>query len=141
MGELLAEEREPIRDPSGGLGRNLEPFLLLEVMRGPSYGYDLIRQIAAAGYRRAADEPGVVYKVLRSLEERGAIQSEWSTQGSGPARRYYQITEEGRALLNRRVHQLRRYRARLDHLLSDYTELTGDDLSIDPLTEVAAATL
>ncbi|MBI4213423.1 MAG: helix-turn-helix transcriptional regulator [Chloroflexi bacterium] len=117
---------------------------MLELLRGPSYGYDLIRQIAALGFRRAAVEPGVVYKVLRSLEETGAIHSQWSTEGSGPARRYYEITDEGRAFLRRRAHQLKRYQANLERLLSAYTDLTGDDLSVSddssaPIGEPAGA--
>ena len=124
-------EQEQARDPSGSIGRNIEPFLLLELLRAPSYGYDLILQIAAVGYRRAAAEPGVVHKVLRSLQESGAIHSEWSTQGSGPARRYYQITDEGRALLRRRAHQLKRTQGRVEHLLHEYSELTGEDLDVD----------
>lgn len=122
-------EHDQHRDPSGIVGRNLEPFLLLELLRAPTYGYDLIRQIVAMGYRRAAAEPGVVYKVLRSLEESGAIASQWSTEGSGPARRNYEITDDGRALLRRRAHQLKRYQANLERLLVNYTELTGDDLA------------
>lgn len=117
------------RDPSGTIGRNIEPFLLLELLRAPSYGYDLIRRLADRGFRRAAQEPGVVYKVLRALEDSGSIHSEWSTQESGPARRYYEITDQGRQLLRRRVYQLKRYLARLERLLDDYTALTGDTLT------------
>src|SRR4051794_12139026 len=91
------------RDPSGTIGRNLEPFLLLELLKAPSYGYDLIRRIDEYGFRRATNEPAVVYKLLRSLEEAGSIASLWSTAGSGPARRYYETTDSGRDLLRRRV--------------------------------------
>src|SRR3954470_2180678 len=119
------------RDPSGTIGRNLEPFLLLELLREPSYGYDLIRRLADYGFRRATNEPAVVYKVLRSLEEAGSIASEWSTEGSGPARRYYELTDSGRTLLANRARQLARFRERIDRLLTDYATLTGDDPRID----------
>ena len=117
------------RDPSGTIGRNIEAFLLMELLRAPSYGYDLIRRLSDYGFRRAAAEPGVVYKVLRSLEDSGCIHSEWSTQESGPARRYYEITDQGRDLLRHRVHHLKRYLDRVERLLADYTRLTGDDLT------------
>lgn len=123
----MANREEPRpRDPSGTIGRNIEPFLLLELVRAPSYGYDLIRRLSEYGFRRAPSEPGVVYKVLRSLEEAGSIRSQWSTQESGPARRYYEITPEGRELLRHRVHQLRRYWDRIERLLLEYTLLTGE---------------
>ena len=61
-------EKPEERDPSGRFGRNAEPFLLFELAREPSYGYDLIRRLADHGFRRAVTEPGVVYK--RSEERR-----------------------------------------------------------------------
>ena len=124
----MSERGEPRgRDPSGTIGRNLEPFLLMELLRAPSYGYDLIRRLDDYGFRRATKEPTVVYKVLRSLEEAGSIASQWSTEGSGPARRYYALTDDGRDLLRRRVRQLGRYRDRVDQLLRDYVDLTNED--------------
>ncbi len=126
--------RVSARDPSGTVGRNLEAFLLLELLRLPSYGYDLIRRLAGYGFKRAT-EPGVVYKVLRSLEEAGAIRSKWTPQESGPARRYYQITDSGRELLRRRTYHLKRQMDRIKRLLGDYVSLTGDPLSVEPASE------
>jgi len=123
----VAQSDEPRgRDPSGTIGRNIEPFLLLELVRQPSYGYDLIRRLSDYGFRRATEEPGVVYKVLRSLEDQGCILSTWATQESGPARRYCEITPGGQQLLARRVTQLRRFQDRVNRLLREYGEL-GDD--------------
>lgn len=133
----MTEEHERGRDPSVAIGRNVEPFLLVELLRAPSYGYDLVRQLAAYGFRRT--EPAVVYKVLRSMEEDGSIQSEWATQESGPARRYYSITPEGSLSLSRRVRQLRRYQARVEQLLRTYMDLSGDDPSLDLPSEEEAA--
>ena len=131
----LAEQNEPRgRDPSGTIGRNIEPFLLLELVREPSYGYDLIRRLSETGFGRAAAEPGVVYKVLRSLEDHGSILSTWSTQESGPARRYYEITPEGRDVLQRRIGQLRRTQDRIDRLLREYAELGGEEPEIEQST-------
>jgi DNA-binding PadR family transcriptional regulator len=127
--------RANARDPSGAVGRNLGAFLLLELLRLPSYGYDLIRRLADYGFKRA-NEPGVVYKVLRSLEEAGAIRSKWSPQESGPARRYYQITDNGRELLRRRTYHLKRQLDRIEQLLEDYVKLTGNSLAAEPASEM-----
>src|SRR5213593_2889034 len=95
---------ERARDQSGPVGRTLlEPFLLVELLRGPSYGYDLVRQLAVYHFRRT--EAAVVYKVLRSMEESGSIQSEWQPRETGPVRRYYVLTPQGRATLQRRMRQ------------------------------------
>jgi len=114
-------------DPAGATGRHLEAFLLLELFREPSYGYDLIRILGNAGFTRAR-EPGVVYRVLRALEQSGAIRSRWSNPVSGPARRYYQITQQGRELLRARALQLRRQMLRTQRLIDAYLVLTGDSL-------------
>ncbi len=138
----MSEPEQPRgRDPSGTVGRNIEPFLLLELLRAPSYGYDLIRRLADYGFRRATDEPGVVYKVLRSLEDAGSIRSTWSTRESGPARRYYEITEVGQDLLGHRVSQLRRFRDRLTRLFDEYEGLAGgqDGLVAEALVVQAGA--
>lgn len=127
--ELADHDRPVHRDPSGTIGRNIEAFLLLDLLRESSYGYDLIRRLGEYGFRRAVEEPGVVYKVLRSLEDRGAILSEWTTRASGPARRYYHIADPGRVLLRHRAYQLKRDMARAQNLIGEFTALTGDDLS------------
>ncbi len=113
------------RDPSSTIGRNIEAFLLLELLRAPSYGYDLTKRLADYGFRRVPNEPAVVYKVLRALEESGAIVSRWSTEGSGPARRYYEITEPGLRLLHERAGHLDRQRLRTERFLERYAALTG----------------
>ena len=123
------------RDPSGTIGRNIEAFMLLELLRAPSYGRDLIRCLDNYGFRRATAEPGVVYKVLRALEDTGAIRSTWATRESGPARRYYEITEPGRLVLRHRAHQLQRYLVRVEQLLENYRQLTGEDPSVQPAAD------
>ena len=133
---LKATNGQPsTRDPSGVIGRNIEPFLLLELLRGASYGYDLIRRLDDYGFRRAIADPGVVYKLLRSLEDNGFIRSKWSTQESGPARRYYEITNQGRAQLRERAYHLMRHVDRIKRLLDTYTKMTGEDPAIDPRPE------
>src|SRR4051812_46005984 len=115
------------------MGRTLEPFLLFELLREPSYGYDLIRRLDEYGFRRATAEPAVVYKMLRKLEDDHSIQSQWSTKESGPARRYYEITDYGRETLQHRLFQLRRYLDQVNLLIGEYQRMTGNDLS-EPLS-------
>jgi DNA-binding PadR family transcriptional regulator len=133
LGNAKRRERPTERDPSGIIGRNLEPFLLLELLRASSYGYELIRHLADYGFRRTIREPGVVYKVLRSLEDGGAIRSRWSAPESGPARRYYEITDAGRDLLRTRTYYLKRHHDRVERLLAGYLAMTGDDLAEDSI--------
>lgn len=124
--ERIASPRRELQTDSangpereGASARNLEPFLLLELRRSPTYGYELIRRLGDYGFRRALLQTTVIYQVLRRLEEAGAICSTWATQESGPARKYYELTTEGRDLLERRLQQLRRHVARVQRLLRE----------------------
>lgn len=115
--EDALQEPEPSRDPADSVGRNLEPFLLFELSSAPSYGYNLVQRLKEYGFGRRTTQTSVVYRVLRSLEASGAIRSTWAARESGPSRRYYELTEAGQDLLERRLRQLRRSIDRGERLL------------------------
>lgn len=78
----------------GGLPRNyLRPCLLLLIAEEPSHGYDLMERLEELGL--GATDPGGLYRALRSMERDGLVESGWETSNSGPARRTYNLTEEG----------------------------------------------
>ncbi len=64
-----------------------------------SYGYELIQNIQKFGFVEGQAPPGMIYRHLRQLEEDGLVRSEWETKESGPAKRVYQITEDGKEIL------------------------------------------
>ncbi len=66
----------------------------------PMYGYQIAKHIETS----VEDMPmtqGALYPVLRSLESSSLLESEVEPSVSGPPRRYYKITESGRATLKR----------------------------------------
>lgn len=79
--------------------RYIQPSILLGLYRTPSYGYELIQTIQDYGFIEGQAPPGMIYRHLRQLEEDGLVLSEWNTDGSGPARRMYQLTPEGEEML------------------------------------------
>lgn len=79
--------------------RYIQPSILMALKTKPSYGYELIQEIAAFGFVEGSVPPGMIYRHLRDLEENGLVVSEWATEGAGPAKRVYQLTEEGLAVL------------------------------------------
>jgi len=82
-----------------GLPRNyLRPCLLLLLAEGTSHGYELLVQVSAFGMERV--DPGGVYRCLRALDEEGLVRSSWEPSSSGPARRTYELTDEGREWLH-----------------------------------------
>ena len=76
------------------------PSLLLLLAEAPGHGYDLMNRLKPLGFDWSG--PGPVYRELRSLEAAGRVTSDWAV-GTGPARRIYEITDAGRASLDRSV--------------------------------------
>lgn len=74
--------------------RFLEPCLLLLLKQKAAHGYELIEKIHQLDFLLAKPDPGVVYRHLRRLEEEGLISSTWDTEGSGPAKKVYNIAKE-----------------------------------------------
>ena len=87
--------------------RFVEPSLLLLLRGRPMHGYELIERIATLGGEAARVDVGNLYRLLRALEDEGVVRSEWSAELPGPAKRTYELTEAGRALLDRWAEALR----------------------------------
>lgn len=102
-----------------GLPRNyLRPCLLLLLAEGPSHGYDLLEEIAALGMDKA--DPGGLYRALRAMEQEGLVCSWWEQSTAGPARRTYDLTEEGWDWLHAWAGSLREASRFLDEFLDRY---------------------
>ena len=102
----------------------MEPFILLWLAQKPSHGYGLARMAAVAGFRRAAEDPSVLYKVLRSLERQGLLASTWSADADeGARRRTYRLTAAGEGYLHERAEDLARQSQRLAVFVEGYRRL------------------
>jgi len=66
----------------------------------PMYGYQIAKLLDENREDAIAMKQGALYPVLRSLEKNGLLSSEVEPSVSGPPRRYYSITSEGRATLD-----------------------------------------
>jgi PadR family transcriptional regulator PadR len=84
--------------PSGLPRTYLRPCLLLLLAEGTSHGYELLDQVAALGLDQV--DPGGLYRCLRAMDEEGLVHSSWEPSTSGPARRIYQLTDDGRDWLH-----------------------------------------
>jgi PadR family transcriptional regulator PadR len=87
--------------------RFIEPALLLLLRERPMHGYELIERLPEVAGGETRIDVGNLYRVLRALEEEGIVSSEWSAALPGPAKRTYELTEEGRRLLDRWAESLR----------------------------------
>jgi poly-beta-hydroxybutyrate-responsive repressor len=101
--------------------RFVEPSLLLLLRERPLHGYELLERIPELGIEGRVDI-GNLYRLLRGLEDEGLVSSEWSADLPGPAKRTYELTDEGRRLLDRWVEALRRAQTTIGAFLERYEE-------------------
>ncbi len=77
-------------------------LVLLAVLgqsRQPMYGYQIAKRLEDMGEGVLAGKQSALYPVLRNLEGAGLLASEVEPSISGPPRRYYRITKQGREVL------------------------------------------
>lgn len=103
----------------GRMGGFVQPWLLLQLAKQPAHGYELMEGLAQRQDQPALD-PGTMYRILRRFEEEGLVRSQWETGGGGPARRVYELTDQGLEYLHVWAATVRRHRERLDRFLTDY---------------------
>ena len=96
-----------------------EPALLLLLLERPTHGYELLEQLPALTGEARVDM-GNLYRVLRALEEDGLVSSRWEAGEPGPAKRTYELTAEGKRLLEEWAGALRRSRERISTFLDRY---------------------
>jgi PadR family transcriptional regulator PadR len=85
-------------DRSQLLRGTLDAAALAVVAEQDGYGYDVVRRLRAAGLTDVGDAS--VYGTLRRLYNAGALTSYVMPSDEGPHRRYYGITDRGRAQLD-----------------------------------------
>jgi PadR family transcriptional regulator PadR len=96
-----------------------EPALLLLLRERPTHGYELLEALPSVTGEARVDM-GNLYRVLRGLEEDGLVTSRWEAGAPGPAKRTYELTVEGRRLLDEWAGALQGSRERIDTFLHRY---------------------
>lgn len=103
--ELLGTHRQELR-------RGTVVLACLLALREPEYGYALLKRLDAAGIPSDAN---TIYPLLRRLEDRGLLESEWNTDDSRP-RKYYRTSRAGLQLSAQLMTEMTNLTASLDAL-------------------------
>ena len=112
--------------PAQVLPKNfLRPCLLLLLREQPAHGYDLLERLRPLGFGR--DDPGRLYRALRTLESDGLVRSIWEKSSSGPDRRMYELTRAGMETLHSSAKDLMVTGDILSVFLSRYSEFVALD--------------
>ena len=96
------------------LGTALEMLILEVAAQGPTYGYAVAQTVAERGDGYFELKEGTLYPALHPLERQQMLRSSW-TEAEGRRRKYYELTDAGRAEAGRAetfLAQLRRWHQR-----------------------------
>lgn len=106
-----------IDDTVSGLKQELRRgtliLLVLSQLREDMYGYSLVKKLNDHDIPMDAN---TLYPLLRRLEGQGLLESRWDTAESKP-RKYYKITENGLAVLEKTTAYWRNFSANVEELL------------------------
>ena len=81
------------------------PLVLAILSEGENYGYAILQRVASLSGGEVTWTDGMLYPVLHRLERLGYIRAEWGASDSGRRRRYYRLTDDGRAALDEQQRQ------------------------------------
>lgn len=85
------------------------------------HGYQLMEELERRGFLLARRiESGSIYTILRRMEHKGLLVSEWERVETGPDRRIYRITDEGVETLRLGLEAIFMRKAIMDDLASFY---------------------
>ena len=97
MAELSAAGLE--EDEAFLVAASATPLVLAILAEGESYGYAILKRVRALSEGELEWSDGMLYPLLHRLGRLGYVTTEWRTPPEGRRRRYYVITDEGRAAL------------------------------------------
>ena len=89
--------------------------VLRTMAEGPTYGYAIAAELAEAGFGDI--KGGTLYPLLARLEKNNLVTVAWRAGEGGPGRKYFALTEPGRAELTHGIAQWQKFSAVVtDHL-------------------------
>ncbi len=100
--------------------RYIQPSLLMALLDGASYGYELLQRLPEFGFLREEVPPGMIYRHLRQMEEDELLTSSWEAEGSGPAKRVYELTPAGREVLEAWIDHMEKKARKLQEFVASY---------------------
>ena len=81
------------------------PLVLAILADGESYGYAILKRVRELSNGDLEWTDGMLYPLLHRLERLGFVTTEWRSPAEGRGRKYYALTNDGRAALAERKRQ------------------------------------
>jgi PadR family transcriptional regulator PadR len=110
-GMVLSSTRKLLPELNRGI---VEHCVLALIRDEESYAFEIVRVLGARGL---VTSEGTIYPLLGRLRRDRLVSTIWRESDSGPPRRYYKITDEGRRVLDTFVVDWTGFRDAVDGLL------------------------
>ena len=102
------------------LDKLIQPMILTILAQDDLYGYKIVQRIAESPMCKGQKPDGTgVYRFLKAMEQRNLVKSSWSLDDSGPAKRIYHITNEGKECLSHWINTLEDYHQAIGKMLEE----------------------
>lgn len=79
------------------MANSTDSLLLCLLCEKPMYGYQIIKELKNRSQGYFNFKEGTLYPALHRLDTLGLIEGKWQMLPSGQQRKYYHITQKGRA--------------------------------------------
>ena len=96
-------------------------MILRLLVEKPMYGYQIVKELQTRSEGYFNLEQGTLYPALHRLEKDSLVESRWEVVEDGPSRKYYHITDTGKAELEKSVRQWSDFSRNLLKLLDGST--------------------
>ena len=96
---------------------SLELAILHLLSSGEAYGYEIVSKLTAETNGALEVSDGTLYPVLYRLERAGFVDVRWETAQRGVPRKYYRLTDAGRAELASLTHEWTTFARAMTRLL------------------------
>jgi PadR family transcriptional regulator PadR len=85
------------QDRFAAIRKGLLEFVILRIIASDKvYVADMLRRLSTTEF---STQEGTLYPLLSKLRREGLVDYEWQESDAGPPRKYYRLTEAGRAQL------------------------------------------
>ncbi|KPP82163.1 MAG: PadR family transcriptional regulator [Oceanicaulis sp. HLUCCA04] len=111
------------------LRKGAAEFAVLSLLgRTEMYGIELLDSLSGADGLGISD--GTIYPLLKRLQSEGRIQARWEPSVTGPPRKYYSLTPEGRLAMAAMNRAWSEFRLQLDRLVGPPRDFNTPDRTI-----------
>jgi PadR family transcriptional regulator, regulatory protein PadR len=105
--------------------RGVLPYCVLAMLQSRErYGFELVHSLGAT--HGLVTGEGTIYPLLARLRRQGLVDTSWRESESGPPRRYYRLSPEGKNALDEFSQSWRNLRDSVDALLGGQAGPAGD---------------